>query len=287
MRTALILLIPLTAFSAPVKPQLGGAWESPAGTIEITQKGAEVKGKIVEPSAACPFEKGAEVMKGELLEDSFTGEVRYCVFAPSCGVKPEADKDWAFALLLSDAKSQSLSGAGSGDEAPCAKGQESLVLKRPTTKKAKGPVGLAVAEGGYDPRGHGSAGEKARVVLQDGANYLEEGQFEKARKRFEDALKIAELPEAYNGVGVTYYARNEYETALDWYKKALRVAPEFGDAYYNMACIYALQKKSELALRYLTLAMLNGYKGWEEMEKDGDLDSLREDPGYKELLELK
>ena len=27
--------------------------------------------------------------------------------------------------------------------------------------------------------------------------------------------------------------------------------PDFGDAYYNMACIYALQGKTEMALRYL------------------------------------
>ncbi len=43
--------------------------------------------------------------------------------------------------------------------------------------------------------------------------------------------------------------RNDLPAALGWYKKALAVDPDFGDAYYNMACVYALQGERTLALR--------------------------------------
>lgn len=278
----LLLASPL-ALAAPPKLKLGGRWDGPAGRIELLQKGDKVTGTVVEPSEKCPFEKGAEILKGEIMEDTLTGEVRFCMFAPQCGTK----EGWSFALLLSDAKSQSLSGAGTAED-PCAKGEESMVLKRASEKKKPEPVGLKAREGSYDPRAAANQVEKARTLLADGGNYLNEGQFEKAQKRFMQAIELApNIPEAYNGVGVTHYARNQYDQALEWYKKALRAAPEFGDAYYNMACIYALQNKHALAIDYLTLAMLNGYKDWDEMEKDHDLDSLENDPAYKELLKLK
>ena len=38
----------------------------------------------------------------------------------------------------------------------------------------------------------------------------------------------------------------------NWYKQSLAIDPDFGDAYYNMACVYALQGQKALALRYLS-----------------------------------
>ena len=65
--------------------------------------------------------------------------------------------------------------------------------------------------------------------------------------------------------------RNDLDRALEWYKKALVVDPDFGDAYYNMACVYALQGQKELALRYLQIAALNGYASAEGIDADPDL----------------
>ena len=66
---------------------------------------------------------------------------------------------------------------------------------------------------------------------------------------------------------------------------ALEVDPDFADAYYNMACIYSLTKKVPLAIRYLNIAVLNGYVEHAAMEQDPDLDNLRKDPGYQEILQ--
>lgn len=271
------------ALGAPPRAKLGGLWDTPAGRIQIVHKGGAVTGTVVEPSEACPFEKGETVIKGEVMEDTLTGEVRYCLFAPACGTKA----GWSFAVLLADAKSTSLTGSGTAEDA-CAKGDESVVFTRARKDKPKGPVGLPAAAGAYDPRAYSKPQARARRFIEEGANYLAEGSFEKARAQFLKAIELApNIPEAYNGVGVTYYARNQYDEALEWYKKALRAAPEFGDAYYNMACIYALTGKKALAIDYLTLAMLNGYKDWDEMANDHDLDSLKDEPAYKDLLKMR
>jgi tetratricopeptide (TPR) repeat protein len=129
------------------------------------------------------------------------------------------------------------------------------------------------------------ARERARALLRDGAAWLHEGNFEAARRRFLDAIAVdAAVPEAYNGVGVTYRMRNELPRALEWYKRALGVDPDFGDAYYNMACVYALEGRKDMALRYLQIAALNGYATAEGIDGDPDLESVRGEPGYRALV---
>jgi Tfp pilus assembly protein PilF len=126
--------------------------------------------------------------------------------------------------------------------------------------------------------------ERARALLRDGAAWLHEGNFERARERFLEAIDVAaDVPEAYNGVGVTYRSRNDHAEALRWYKKALAVDPDFGDAYYNMACVYALAGERTLALRYLQIAALNGYATAEGIDEDSDLASLRGSREYRAL----
>ena len=104
-------------------------------------------------------------------------------------------------------------------------------------------------------------------------------------RRFLDAIEVDDgIPEAFNGVGVTYRMRNDLPRALEWYKRALTVDPDFGDAYYNMACVYAMEGRKDLALRYLQIAAMNGYATAEGIDGDPDLGPVREEPGYKALV---
>jgi tetratricopeptide (TPR) repeat protein len=81
--------------------------------------------------------------------------------------------------------------------------------------------------------------------------------------------------------------RDDLPAALGWYKRALAVDPDFGDAYYNMACVYALQGSTGMALRYLQIAAMNGYATAEGMDQDPDLERLRAEPGYRALVQAK
>ena len=135
--------------------------------------------------------------------------------------------------------------------------------------------------------------EKARTILADAAAYLHEGRPEPARKRFEEALEVVPLPETYNGIGETYFVRKEYDQAIDAYKRAVEVDPNFTDSYYNMACVYAQplfkKKNLDVAFKYFKLALVNGFGGDESeidaMETDPDLEPLRADPRYQKLIQ--
>src|SRR5262249_32846813 len=131
-----------------------------------------------------------------------------------------------------------------------------------------------------------NARAQAQEIARDGDSFQKEGKFERARERFLEAVRVdPQYGEGYNGVGITYYARNDLKEALRWYKKALTADPGLGDAYYNMACVYALQHEKSLSLRYLRMALRNGFTSREHLQEDSDLSTLRDDPQFQALVE--
>lgn len=55
-------------------------------------------------------------------------------------------------------------------------------------------------------------------------------------------------------------------------------------AHYNLACSYALLKRPEQALKTLRRAIELGYRDFRYMREDRDLDSIRHDPRFRQLL---
>jgi len=251
---------------------IGGEWDTPLGRVRLVETGGAVRGTLVAPAPPCGFRAGDEVLRGTLVDDSLAGELRVCLTGPGCA--PDA---WGSALLL--VAPDKLAGAVhvKGCQAPVGK-NGGLAFTRAARRAAK-PHARRPTPASPTPRR-----DQARALLRDGASWLQEGNFERARERFLEAVKADPgVPEAYNGVGVSHRMRNDLAAALSWYKRALAVDPDFGDAYYNMACAYAVQGKRALALRYLEIAALNGYVGAEGLDADPDLASLRTTREYRTL----
>jgi len=273
-------LAAILAALAPVRPHAAGRapkgdWDSPIGPLRIEKDGSGFVGRLTAPSEACGFRTGEAVLRGTVVDDSLAGQLRVCLSGPSCPAEA-----WASTLLL--VGESRLAGAAhvaeKGCRAPLGK-KGGLTLTRPRRGTAAGPAAPAVPAASTP-----ESRARAQAILRDGAAWLHEGNFEKARQRFREALEVdASIPEAYNGVGVTYRMRNDLPTALGWYKKALAVDPDFGDAYYNMACVYALQGERTLALRYLQIAAMNGYVTAEGVDGDDDLASIRATREYRAL----
>jgi tetratricopeptide (TPR) repeat protein len=282
----LVLLTALAPAASLADAAVAGEWDTNIGRIRIVASGDLFTGTLIASSGLCRFEEGSEVLKGTLLDDSFAGKLRLCLRGKGC----KAREEWASALFL--VAPGSLSGAvhveAKGCVAPVGK-KGGLALKRASGPPPAGagptPVAPKVAAAKDDKKARRA---KAREILKDGAAYLNEGSFEAARRRFLEAIEVDEgIPEAFNGVGVTWRMRNDLERALEWYKKALLVDPDFGDAYYNMACVYALEGQKEMALRYLQIAALNGYASADGIDADPDLEGLRNDPAYQALVRAK
>jgi hypothetical protein len=292
MRPTRVLLVLLLAVSSPVAargdgPQVEGEYESPLGRVRVTGRAGAYRGVLLVASDICAFKDGDEVLRATLLDDSLAGQVRVCLAGKGCKARDE----WSSAVLL--ASGARLSGAvhvaAKGCRAPLGKNGGVAFVRVGSSPAGPAPAPAAAAVAAPAPAvkttPSSAARAKAREILRDGAAWLSEGNFESARRRFLEAIEVDDaIPEAYNGVGVTYRMRNDLRRALEWYKKALTVDPDFGDAYYNMACVYALESQKEMALRYLQIAAMNGYATAEGMDGDPDLESVRDEPGYKALV---
>jgi tetratricopeptide (TPR) repeat protein len=71
---------------------------------------------------------------------------------------------------------------------------------------------------------------------------------------------------------------------LEWAERALTIDPEDPGVRYNVACLFALEGQTEKAITCLEEAFQAGFANIEWVEKDPDLDSLRDDPRFQALL---
>jgi TolB-like protein/Flp pilus assembly protein TadD len=75
------------------------------------------------------------------------------------------------------------------------------------------------------------------------------------------------------------------EEAIEWAKLALEMEPDDPAVLYNVACIYAAVGKPNEAIGFLERAVEVGFSHLEWIENDADLDPLRDQPRFKELVE--
>jgi hypothetical protein len=67
-------------------------------------------------------------------------------------------------------------------------------------------------------------------------------------------------------------------------RRLVRLQPEDCVAHYNLACSLALSHQSADAIQELRSALEHGYEDFSYLESDRDLESLRDQPGYQDLL---
>ena len=67
-------------------------------------------------------------------------------------------------------------------------------------------------------------------------------------------------------------------------RKLVRLEPDNPTAHYNLACSLALCKKRPAALRSLRKAVSLGYDDLDWMQQDPDLEGLKHDPEFQQLL---
>jgi tetratricopeptide (TPR) repeat protein len=81
------------------------------------------------------------------------------------------------------------------------------------------------------------------------------------------------------------HAKKKFKESIQILKRILTEHPNHSTALYNIACALSLtDKKKEGALKYLKKSVETGFINFVHMEKDSDLDSLRQEKGYLELL---
>jgi tetratricopeptide (TPR) repeat protein len=78
--------------------------------------------------------------------------------------------------------------------------------------------------------------------------------------------------------------KGRYAQGLVIDKRLVQLRPSDALAHYNLACSYALLHRPDQALRTLRMAVELGYRDFRYMREDHDLDGIRHDPRFRQLL---
>ena len=122
----------------------------------------------------------------------------------------------------------------------------------------------------------------------------DEKLFEQARQKFEQAVNIKpNRSEAFNGLAATLLYRAQLAVGKPEYEDLLNQAEEkslkaesleTGAGAYNLACIYAKRSDKDRCKIWLLVGQeAETLMTREQAMKDGDLDTVRDEPWFKEI----
>jgi len=102
---------------------------------------------------------------------------------------------------------------------------------------------------------------------------------------FEDLLvRLGEREEILIALGELYTRTGRHGDGLAVDRRLVALRPRDSTAFYNLACSYALLKENSRAFAALKRAIELGYRDLEHMTADPDLENLRGDPRWNDLL---
>lgn len=109
-------------------------------------------------------------------------------------------------------------------------------------------------------------------------------------KQFEERLYEAAVKasprnvEALRALGYLYTGKQQHDKALEIDKRLVSLRPDDAVSHYNLACSCANLGLIKEGLDALDLSILLGYSDVKHMEKDPDLDKLRDEPRYQSII---
>jgi tetratricopeptide (TPR) repeat protein len=102
--------------------------------------------------------------------------------------------------------------------------------------------------------------------------------FSKILDRFPEFVDVLRV----QGNNLTLKGR--YAEGLQIDKRLVALRPNDPLAHYNLACSYALLKRADQSIKTLQRAVELGYRDFRYMREDRDLDSIRHDPRFRQLV---
>jgi tetratricopeptide (TPR) repeat protein len=81
-----------------------------------------------------------------------------------------------------------------------------------------------------------------------------------------------------------FYVAGDYEAVIEQGRELIEANPQYPLALYNLACCESLSGRSEDAIGHLRQAIDGREQLREYAKEDSDLDAIREEPAFKELV---
>lgn len=107
-----------------------------------------------------------------------------------------------------------------------------------------------------------------------------------ARHHYEKAISMhpSFVPALLN-LAKSHVATGEYETARLFFKRVIHLKPDTPQTYYLVAVTYAMQGRGPESVEWLEKAVSKGFKNWEVIKKDRQLNPIRQTLEYRNFIE--
>ena len=118
------------------------------------------------------------------------------------------------------------------------------------------------------------------------------GREEQAQEQYERALVAGEAhmdlnPDDARAAtirAVALYRVGREDEGLQWGHRAVEIDPQDAGVRYNVACLFAVAGQRERAIELTQTAVDAGFGNREWLERDPDLEGIRDDPRFQALL---
>ncbi len=135
------------------------------------------------------------------------------------------------------------------------------------------------------PSKHFNEGPESSTTGQLSARVHDQHQLDFELDFFEGVLsRCPDYVDVLRIMGNLLTLKGRFADGLEVDKRLARLRPNDALAHYNLACSYALLKKPDLSIKTLRRAVELGYRDFRYMKEDHDLDSIRHDPRFRQLL---
>jgi hypothetical protein len=96
--------------------------------------------------------------------------------------------------------------------------------------------------------------------------------------------RAADYVDVLRVMGNLLTLKGRFAEGLQVDRRLVQLRPSDPLAHYNLACSYALLKRADQSIKTLRRAVELGYRDYRYMREDHDLDSIRHDPRFRQLL---
>lgn len=127
--------------------------------------------------------------------------------------------------------------------------------------------------------------EYSYAYVSRGDVYLKQGKTDLAEQDFKKVIELENTPEKYDCVHYAYQGLGLNDKAIAAMDSIIAREDDRAGSYYDAACLYSRMKDKNNALRCLEKSLELGYMRFAHIERDFDMDYLREMPEFKRLLE--
>lgn len=125
--------------------------------------------------------------------------------------------------------------------------------------------------------------EYAYAYLNRGNLYRIKGETALAKSDFEQVIQRDTVPGDDNTAHYAYYYLGEKNKAIDFMDKAL-TKNDKGN-FYDAACLYSIMGEKQKSIEYLRKALETGFRRFAHINRDRDLNNIRDEESFKQLIE--